>query len=689
MQVAAGIKRQTGVDPAEEMISVSSEDHFRPGCTCAKLHIRCGDSAVMAGSHTSQEPARRQDIAVNYSLEELRDAAEAGCWFCSIVYGGIKACPQWDANREEIISLKTSFQIEAGSLQNPRCVVELFWQRDPELEFYTQPGGAPSRCELLRVRQEIPEPNAISSLQDYILKSRRDCDRLHTCEASKGSEMPTRLLDVKISLGKYAIKLVETKDWVEKVPYVTISHCWGKDPIAKTTDSTLDKMKDRVDWSMLPQTFKDAVAVTHLLGYRYLWIDALCIIQGNKTDWKYESARMNQVYANCDLMLKPLVSKDTQHGTRVRFGKRHRTASSMFGSEAESLHIAPLHTRAWCFQEFHMAPRILHFCIDELQWECNGGMDCQCGLLRVRGGFRVTDKSVLKGYRSKGCTVTEKMNLWRIFIYRYSSRMLTNWTDRLPAISGLAKQFIAETAGDSDGIIPTPQEPTFSIQPSDARLPFEKIDLGTYLAGLWSKDLKTGLCWRVEGGHQPRNSSYVAPSWSWASVHGRVNWSKHAESAFEIEDPVCIPDGIDITGAVSGGQLTFFGSVIHLQLVLCNQEYPSGNSVSCILVRACNPDTGVDEDLETFHPDVVPKIPRDHPFQPYYRSDCPSKDHAVIDSDIQGVMLSNTVVLVLRPSVDEDIFERIGIIDYNICGGETVDKSRFFKHCQKRKLVIK
>jgi hypothetical protein len=523
--------------------------------------------------------------------------------------------------------------------------------------------------------------------------------------------MPTRLLDIKVSSGKYAIKLVETKDWVGKAPYVTISHCWGKSPIAKTTDSTLDKMKDGVDWSILPQTFKDAIAVTHLLGYRYLWIDALCIIQGNKTDWEYESARMNQVYANCDLMLsgdraidgnaglfvssqltlkswEPLVSKGTQHGTRVRFGKRHRIAGSMFTTEAESLHIAPLHTRAWCFQEFHMAPRILHFCIDELQWDCNGGRDCQCGLLRVRGGFGMNDKSALEAYRSNGCTMTEKANLWRIFVYRYSSRRLTNWTDRLPAISGLAKQFIADKAGASGGIISTSQEPEFSIRPSDTRSPFNKIDLGTYLAGLWSKDLKTGLCWRVEDGHQPRNSSYVAPSWSWASVHGRVNWSTHAEDAFEIEDPVCIPDGIDITGAVSRGQLTLFGSVIPLQLVLCNQEYRSGTWFSCMLVRGYNSDTEVYEDLETFHPDVVPDLPHNHPFQPYYRPDSPSKDHVVIDSGIQGMMMSNTVVLVLRRSAGEDIFERIGIIDYNITGGETVDKSRFFRYCQRRKLVL-
>jgi hypothetical protein len=141
MQVAAEIKRRAGVDPAEEMISVNSENHFRPGCACAKLHIRCGGSAVVAGSQAPRNPAQRQDIAVNYSLGELRDSAEAGCWFCSIIYGGIKACPQWDGNRAEITSLLTSWQIKTGSLQDPRCVVELFGQKDPELEFYTQLGG--------------------------------------------------------------------------------------------------------------------------------------------------------------------------------------------------------------------------------------------------------------------------------------------------------------------------------------------------------------------------------------------------------------------------------------------------------------------------------------------------------------------------------------------------------------------
>jgi hypothetical protein len=162
-----------------------------------------------------------------------------------------------------------------------------------------------------------------------------------------------------------------------------------------------------------------------------------------------------------------------------------------------------------------MAPRILHFCIDELQWDCNGGRDCQYGSLRVRGGFGMNDKSALEEYRSKGCTVAQKAIIWRIFIYRYSSRMLTNWTDRLPAISGLAKQFVAEKAGASGGIISTSQEHKFSIQPSDVRPPFNEIDPGTYLAGLWSKDLKTGLCWRVEDGHLLRCTLVVLGVGPW------------------------------------------------------------------------------------------------------------------------------------------------------------------------------
>lgn len=53
---------------------------------------------------------------------------------------------------------------------------------------------------------------------------------------------------------------------------------------------------------MLPQTFQDAIAVTHNLTIRYLWVDSLCIIQDDPQDWQRESSRMASIYGNAYLV---------------------------------------------------------------------------------------------------------------------------------------------------------------------------------------------------------------------------------------------------------------------------------------------------------------------------------------------------------------------------------------------------
>ena len=47
----------------------------------------------------------------------------------------------------------------------------------------------------------------------------------------------------------------------------------------------------------LPQNFQDAIYATAKLGIRYLWIDALCIIQDDVEDWSIESAKMGPTTA--------------------------------------------------------------------------------------------------------------------------------------------------------------------------------------------------------------------------------------------------------------------------------------------------------------------------------------------------------------------------------------------------------
>jgi hypothetical protein len=51
----------------------------------------------------------------------------------------------------------------------------------------------------------------------------------------------------------------------------------------------------------MPVAFKDLITLSRELGIRYLWIDALCIIQDDETDWRKEAALMKDVYANAYL----------------------------------------------------------------------------------------------------------------------------------------------------------------------------------------------------------------------------------------------------------------------------------------------------------------------------------------------------------------------------------------------------
>ena len=44
------------------------------------------------------------------------------------------------------------------------------------------------------------------------------------------------------------------------------------------TQSTLERKMETIPLSSLPQTLRDAITITKWLGFRYLWIDALCIL---------------------------------------------------------------------------------------------------------------------------------------------------------------------------------------------------------------------------------------------------------------------------------------------------------------------------------------------------------------------------------------------------------------------------
>jgi hypothetical protein len=100
----------------------------------------------------------------------------------------------------------------------------------------------------------------------------------------------------------------------------------------------------------------------------------------------------------------------------------------------------------------------------------------------------------------KKASTVDRTHNWIWILEVYTAQKLTNISDRLPALSGLARQ--AEEAG-----------------------------WGKYAAGLWREDLEYLASWHVVNkSNSARHTTYLGPSWSWVSIHGAVTYPQMLQS---------------------------------------------------------------------------------------------------------------------------------------------------------------
>lgn len=78
----------------------------------------------------------------------------------------------------------------------------------------------------------------------------------------------------------------------------TLSHMPGPDPTAclRLKHASLEEFKVLIPEGQLPGKYLDAIRVAKALGFRYIWIDSLCIIQDSSEDWEREAVKMASVY---------------------------------------------------------------------------------------------------------------------------------------------------------------------------------------------------------------------------------------------------------------------------------------------------------------------------------------------------------------------------------------------------------
>ncbi|KAG9500557.1 hypothetical protein J7337_009038 [Fusarium musae] len=130
------------------------------------------------------------------------------------------------------------------------------------------------------------------------------------------SVLPTRLLDVGETNSPW-VTLVEVKNVtnLRDLEYLILSYCWGNgNENSKTIESNLEMRLRGFTISEVSRTIQDAILLTRLMGFRYLWVDAICIIQGPTGDFHSESPRMGDYYSNAACCISASATKDSQEG---------------------------------------------------------------------------------------------------------------------------------------------------------------------------------------------------------------------------------------------------------------------------------------------------------------------------------------------------------------------------------------
>ncbi|KAF2739806.1 HET-domain-containing protein, partial [Polyplosphaeria fusca] len=298
--------------------------------------------------------------------------------------------------------------------------------------------------------------------------------------------------------------------------YAALSYCWGGSQTFKTTTRSLSGYTEKINIDNLPQTLQDAIFVTWNLDLRYIWIDALCIIQDSDSDKAFEIGQMARVYSNATITIAATRAKAVWGGflgERTMLGlecpNRVFSLPCQLGGEdlgniilLPSIHegLDPLDTRGWTFQERILSPRIIDFGTFRTQYTCQNSLgEAPCDgwssqPIEQAYGAGLNSR-VMSDLISGSYPTQDMLSYWLGIVSGFTNRVLSFPSDRLPAIAGMAECF---------GLI-------------------LKDD---YLAGHWRAGLLPSLLWsnprlmdllpRATGGNVD------VPSWSWASASGHI-----------------------------------------------------------------------------------------------------------------------------------------------------------------------
>ena len=571
------------------------------------------------------------------SLRQLKASVEARCHFCTLVWqslfkergGSTPSEEQTLCQEDNTVLLKLAkkqfwleMYVECAGFEGRQTWQNRIHVSSDDGEGLTQMTDG----SLNRVHSASKFPSTSSAqhaqLARYWLK---ECSLKHIrCEGSIRDFLPTRL--VQMNSDDYStVRLHVTNSEDTGVTYCTLSHCWGGvEDIPLLTSKTIAVWQTSISVADLPRTFRDAIQITRSLGLNYLWIDSLCILQDSKDDWAKEAASMGSIYENSTCTIAAAAAANAHQGCFVQRDFLKYYPCLIAGSVKDGLFAHPanlpkgtlfelrysrLKFRGWILQESLLSPRILFFTEYGIFWSCLQGdaaernQDGKASQKHTSGPIYkhkedrifgssvttlnwVTELTSARDVRLLAFIRFEEPDVyrskvqfgksWYDIIAKYSECLLTKPSDKLIALSA-----IADRVRQNSGFM--------------------------YLAGLWRETFIFDLMWRVKlFCAEPRPSVYRAPTWSWASVDGKIESFYQQLRETHHEPLVRVPSihvsahpaDVHRTGQIRDGCITIVGKLKKVSSIreVRDKERPV---MSRIEIREGNPWIG------NLYPDIT------------------------------------------------------------------------------------
>ncbi|KAJ8067061.1 hypothetical protein OCU04_004441 [Sclerotinia nivalis] len=558
------------------------------------------------------------------TYDDVVAAARAGCELCKLLLTsmdrGILRPPWAELTYKEVMleeegeGTSTGFSVEItgkdDEIKDAICFVFGSKNDVPLILSLQAPKDEIKIIEGFRIGHHTLDPNLGSETNCKIARDWLSvCGEKHyECPLVEDKKLPSRVIHVgSEDQDPY---ILQTDGMIGK--YIALSHCWGGHISIALTTKTIEAFIDKIPMANLPANFRDAVLLTRRLGFEYVWIDCLCIMQDSSEDWEIESKHMGQVYRDAILTIAASTASKSTDGILHTFTDYELSGISISlklykdgGPEdhvdmvlpnqkrenlGDLLRNEPLAARGWTLQEEVLSPRTIFYGHQQIYWQCLHDYEAADGLrswqvmnkrafrydqikdhIHVSQGLQKPGtikskyihepKNETQGYYDARKSREIIAEYHRQLVVDYCARNLTRTSDKFVAFSGIVTlvRDILRASG------------------------FPKT---LYIAGIWSSHFQPGLIWYYENDVAP--SMHRAPSWSWAVTNGKIAFHQRAfnsDLASTVIDPILIshfvePAGMNPFGEIKRASIVIAGSTIVMRGaddILSNRESkPSG-----------------------------------------------------------------------------------------------------------------